>query len=255
MPLLAASRVLPTACAFSVALAAACGHDVKPDETERAPSASAAAAPTSVASASASPTASAAPPSLSSSAVVPTWFEGACSFDWVELDEAFRTCPAFGDVAASWTPRVRTHPKELRVASGEMLKFTISLGNEGREPWTAELDDHCGLALRPLILDSAQRPVDDPSLWLPPACPSSRARVTMSRRGMLTQIIAVRAVRRERYPVVVGHRTSPGGAVTDIEEQREREVPLVPGKYFIELLLPTLNAQSTTVEVEVTRAP
>jgi hypothetical protein len=177
----------------------------------------------------------------------------ACSYDWIELDEALRSCPALGDSDSSWVPRVETRPAQLKVASGGLLKFMVALGNEAKGgSWVAELDDHCGGALRPVLLDAAKKPVEDRTFWQLPTCPGARARVTLSQRGALTSLVVFRAVRRELERVVVGHETAPSGEVVDVTETRQRELALPPGSYVLELLLPTPHAQTVELPLEVT---
>lgn len=243
-----APRRLTLLAAAALALAA-CGGETGAD----ASSASSAAAATAQATASALPTASAggAPPPASSRTEL-----GAdpCAYDWIELEEAFRSCPALGDAESSWVPRVETRPAELKVASGGLLKFVVALGNQGKgSSWTAELDDHCGAALRPVLLDSESRkPLEDTSFWQLPSCPGERARVTLSPRGALTSLVVIRAARRVLEKVVVRHETSPTGDVVEVTETRQREIALPPGRYALELLLPTPHAQTVELPLEVT---
>ena len=65
----------------------------------------------------------------------------------------------------------------------------------------------------------------------------------------------MKAVRKELERVVVGHRTLPSGLVEDVLEMKEREVPLAPGSYFVELQLPTSDAQVVKLALTVTPAP
>lgn len=143
-------------------------------------------------------------------------------------------------------------PKELRVASGGKLRFRITLNNpEAKGVWTASLDDHCGQALKPVLFDDKDAPVEHPSMWYAPLCPSRVAEVMLSRRGRVTTLIDLVAMKRTRERVVVGHETKPNGKVENIEEERIKETPLPAGRYTIELALPTPDAPSTTVPLEV----
>lgn len=225
---------------------AAQGEHLSASALEPAPS-----SPSSAVVSAPAPSVSSAPPVAASE---PT--PGACSYDWIDLDEAFRSCPLLGEDIVPWIPVVRTHPKKLRVGSGAYLRFTVVLGAARQTgPWDAFLDDRCGIALRPLILDSRGLPVDDLSFLLAPSCPSDHARVTLSRRGRITTEITLRAIRREAERVVVGHRTLPDGRVENVFGTKEREVSLTPGRYFIELPLPTSAEQNARLELEVTPSP
>ena len=122
--------------------------------------------------------------SVSASATTPAAQDTSCTFDWVDLGEAYRACPVLGDSSTPWVPIVRTIPKELTVPSGGSLRFTVALGGgDGRGPWTAELNDRCGVALRPLLLDAREQPLEHVDAALPPVCPAGRARVTLSTRA------------------------------------------------------------------------
>lgn len=182
----------------------------------------------------------------------PDRMNDACAFDWVSLDEAFRLCPVFDGDEHAWNRRVRISPEKPTVRSGETLRIIVGLGNRDRGVWTAELDDRCGVAMHPLLYDGRGQPLDDSAFWLVPSCPATRARVTLSGRGEVTTAITVKAVRRVRERVLVGHKTLPGGKVEEIAVLRPKEVPLAPGKYSIELLLPTSDGASQTVAFEVT---
>ncbi len=190
--------------------------------------------------------------SSSSRAPFPGRLDDACSFDWVSLDEAFRLCPVFDTEEHAWNRRVRISPEKPTVRSGETLRIVVGLGSRDRGPWTAELDDRCGVAMHPLLYDARGAQVDDSAFWLTPSCPSTRARVTLSGRGEVTTAITIKAVRRTQERVLVGHRTLPGGKVEEVAQLRPKEVPLPPGMYAVELELPTTDGASETVRFEVT---
>ncbi len=183
----------------------------------------------------------------------------ACSFDWVSLDEAFRSCATFPmEEKSTQPPRKLRVPREpLSVPSGESLSFSVGVGQrEGTKgPWTLDLDDRCGTAMRPMLVDAEGRLLDDLALLPPPACPGSRARVTLSGRGQVSARLTIKAVKRTVERVVVGHRTLPGGRVENVVENREKEAPLPPGKYGIEIALPTSDGATEVVPLEVTKAP
>lgn len=170
----------------------------------------------------------------------------------MELNEAFRACPTLFDAPSEWIPRVRTRPRELKVASGSTLHFNVSIGNEGNSPWTADLDDHCGLAMKPMILDATGTLVDDLAFLPALVCPSSRARITLSTRGVVTAQVSVTAIRWIKERVVTGNRTDKRGNLENVYETRDRSVPLPPGKYTIDLPLPTPNSDRFAVALEVT---
>lgn len=176
----------------------------------------------------------------------------ACSFDWVSLDEAFRLCQVFDTDEHAWNRRVRISPEKPKVRAGETLRIVVALGSRDRGPWTAELDDRCGVAMHPLLYDEKGQQLDDSAFWLVPSCPSTRARVTLSGRGEVTTPVTIKAVRRIAERVLVGHRTLPGGKVEEVTEIRRKEVPLTPGIYTVELELPTPDGASETVQFEVT---
>ena len=178
----------------------------------------------------------------------------ACSFDWVSLDEALRACAILPtEEKTSQPPRkLRVPNAPLRVPSGESLSFAVGVGQEGTKgPWTLELDDRCGTAMRPMLVDAEGRLLDDLALVPPPSCPGSRARVTLSGRGQVSTRLTIKAVKRTLERVVVGHRTLPGGRVENVVEMREREAPLPPGKYGVEIALPTSDGATEVVPVEV----
>ena len=191
-----------------------------------------------------------------SSASAPLLYD-ACAFDWVDLDEAFRVCPIIGpsEETPAITRRVRSAPAKLVVASGATLSFAVGIGREGgRGGWTVELDDRCGVAMRPLLVDGQQRLLDDVSVLAPPACPATRARVRLSGRGEVTTRVSIKAVKRTVERVVVGHKTLPGGRVEDVVEMRTKETPLPPGNYGVELMLPTPDGAAEVLPLEVTAA-
>ncbi len=225
---------------FTAWILAACTNDEPPSTlSPRLP-------PWAVALPTAAP--SAAPPSAADR------LDDACSFDWISLDEAFRLCPVFDREEHAWSRRVRVSPDKPTVRSGESVRLVIGLGNRDKGPWTADLDDRCGVAMHPLLLDRRGLPIDDAAFWLVPSCPATRARVTLSGRGEITTAIQLKAVRRTNERVVVGHRTLPGGKVEEVVSMRPKEVPLEPGTYTLELLLPTADGASQAVDVVVTPA-
>jgi hypothetical protein len=178
-----------------------------------------------------------------------------CAFDWISLDEAFRACPVFDhEEEHPWNRRVRVSPEAPTVRSGESLRLVVGLGNRGRGPWSADLDDRCGVAMVPLLLDASGQPLDDGAFLPAPSCPPTRARVTLSGRGEVTSTILFKAVRRTHERVVVGRKTLPGGKMEPLFETRLKESPLEPGPYDVELLLPTTDGASEIIRVTVTRA-
>jgi hypothetical protein len=225
-------------------LFAGCGGSKEEGGAESASAgAAAAAAPSARAQQSASP----APRPMTS---VAADLGDGCSFDWIDLREAFRTCPVLFDLEqSSYSRRVRVRPSPLRVPSGGELRFSVGIGQHGSGRWTADLDDRCGLAMTPILFDARGKMIDDASWLPPPACPAARARVTLSGRGEVTASITIKAVRRwwERAPA----RPGAGGAAS---EMRMRETPLPPGPYRIEIPLPTSDGASELVDLEVTPA-
>jgi len=200
--------------------------------------------------------ASALTPTPSGSGSAPLLYD-ACAFDWVDLDEAFRLCPILGpsEETPAITRRIRSAPPELTVASGGALTFTVGIGREGgRGGWTLELDDRCGVAMRPLVVDAEKRLLDDIGVLPPPACPATRARVRLSGRGEVTTRLTVKAVKRTVERAVVGHKTLPGGRVEDVVEMTIKETPLPPGTYGVELMLPFADGAAEVLPLEVTAA-
>ncbi len=225
-------------------LSAACGS---PETSRAAASASAVAAAPSTSAPPVHPT-----PAPSGSAPAQWPVRSACAFDWVDLREAFDACAVFGEAPSAWVPSVRTRPDPLRATSGEEFPLTVGLGREGSGPWVAELDDRCGTAMQPAIVDAQGQRVDDLALLAPPICPSTRASVALSPRGEITAAFRLKAVRRFREREIVGHRTAPGGRVEDVVEWKVREAPLAPGTYAVELALPMSEPSVVMVPLTVT---
>ncbi|MFO0551008.1 MAG: hypothetical protein U0271_21640 [Polyangiaceae bacterium] len=177
----------------------------------------------------------------------------ACSFDWVDLDEAMRVCMVLGEPpkTAPWKLRVRKSPEKLVVPSGGDYRLVIGLGRErdpaARGPWVADLDDHCKTAMHPTLLDAAGNSIEDVEFIGVPNCPSTRARVELSGRGEITTTITGRAVRHE----VVTAAPAPRPQLAN-RGSRWREVPLPPGRYRLQIPLPTPASDQIEVDLEVT---